>query len=68
MAFIRTKEDIMANEILLVNLHIFGVKHLYLDVSKSQELRAQLYKAKLSGPSLLDSEVKDSMSSVRLLL
>ena len=68
MAFVRTKEDIMANEILLVNLHIFGVKHVYLDLSKSQELKAQLYKVKLSGPNLQDSEVWDSMSSVRQLL
>lgn len=37
VAFMRTKEDILANEILLVNLHIFGVKHVYLDLSKSQE-------------------------------
>jgi hypothetical protein len=68
VAFVRTKEDIMANEILLVNLHIFGVKHVYLDLSKSQELKAQLYKVKLSGPNLQDSEVWDSMSSVRQLL
>ena len=58
----------MANEILLVNLHIFGVKHVYLDLSKSQELRAQLYKAKASCPNLQDLEVKDSMASVRQLL
>jgi hypothetical protein len=57
VAFIRTKEDIMENQILLVNLHIFGVKHVYLDLSKSQELRAQLYKLKFSGPSLHNSEV-----------
>jgi len=58
----------MANEILLVNLHIFGVKHVYLDLSKSQELRAKLYKVKLSGPNVQDLDVKDSMSSVRQLL
>ena len=57
MAFVRTKEDIRANEILLVTLHIFGVKHVYLDLSKSQELKAQLYKVKLSGPNLQDSDV-----------
>jgi hypothetical protein len=57
VAFIRTKEDIMENQILLVNLHIFGVKHVYLDLSKSQELRAQLYKLKFSSPSLHDSEI-----------
>jgi hypothetical protein len=57
VAFIRTKEDIMENQILLVNLHIFGAKHVYLDLSKSQELRAQLYKLKFSGPSLHDSEI-----------
>jgi hypothetical protein len=57
VAFIRTKENIMENQILLVNLHIFGAKHVYLDLSKSQELRAQLYKLKFSGLSLHDSEI-----------